>query len=159
MSRKEYWQNRKDRVSEYICVRAIFGVFNSFTVKMVKFFTITVKFEVILSSKNGGGGIFVQAIPPPQKVGGIHPPHPPRIYASDWFRNSRNTRLTRLLDVVSHLITIETTINTHTHTHPHTRIYKQFTQLRLSLTAASCSGSINSTASTRQYGSLGRPSA
>ena len=24
------------------------------------------------------GGMFVQAIPPPKKVGGIHPPHPPR---------------------------------------------------------------------------------
>ena len=44
----QYWQNRKDRVSEYICVnlcerafifvcseRAIFGGFNSFTVKKV----------------------------------------------------------------------------------------------------------------------------
>ena len=75
MSRKEYmdWQNRQDRVSEYICVPAsgaIFGVFNSFTVKKVNFFTINVKFKVILSSKSGGGGIFVQAIPPPKKVGG-----------------------------------------------------------------------------------------
>ena len=50
------------------CVRAS-GVFNSFTVKKVNFFTINVKFKVILSSKSGGGG--------------IHPPHPPGIYASD----------------------------------------------------------------------------
>ena len=68
--------------------RAIFGVFNSFTVKKVNFYTINVKFKVMLSSKSGGGGgIFVQAIPPPKKVGGgeIHPPippPPPRIYAS-----------------------------------------------------------------------------
>ena len=87
MSRKEYmyWQNRKDRVSKYIRVRAsgaseraIFGVFNSFTVKKVSFFTINVKFKGILSSKSGG--MFVQVIPPPQKVGGgggIHPPSPP----------------------------------------------------------------------------------
>ena len=71
-----YWQNRKDRVSEKnLCAserseRAIFGVFNSFTVKKVTFFTINVKSKVILSSKSGGGGIFVQAIPPPKKVGG-----------------------------------------------------------------------------------------
>ena len=86
MSRKEYmdWQNRQDRVSEYICVPAsgaIFGVFNSFTVKKVNFFTINVKFKVILSSKSGGGGgdictghsptqKSVQAIPPPKKGGG-----------------------------------------------------------------------------------------
>ena len=58
--------------------RAIFGVFNSFTVKRLHFFTINVKFEVILSSKSVGG-IFVQAIPPPEKWGGgggIHPPSP-----------------------------------------------------------------------------------
>ena len=59
----------------HLCVskrseRAIFGVFNSFTVKTVNFFTINVKFKVVLSSKSGGGGIFVQAIPPPKKVGG-----------------------------------------------------------------------------------------
>ena len=107
MSRKEYmyWQNRKDRVSEYICVRAIFLVFNSFIVKNFNFFTIHVKFKVILSSKSGGGGgdicaghpptihvkfkvivssksggIFVQAIPPPKKWGRgdtSPPPIPP----------------------------------------------------------------------------------
>ena len=54
--------------------RAIFGGFNSFTVKKVSFFTINVKFKVILSSKSGG--IFVHAIPPPKKVGG-YIPHPP----------------------------------------------------------------------------------
>ena len=75
----------------FVCERAErasdFGVFNSFTVKKVNFFTINVKFKVILSSKSGGGGgIFVQAIPPPKKSGGggIYIPHPPtRIYASD----------------------------------------------------------------------------
>ena len=59
--------------------RAIFGVCNSFTVKKVSFFTINVKFKVILSSKSGG--MFVQAIPPhPKKWGGggyIPPPIPP----------------------------------------------------------------------------------
>ena len=54
--------------------RAIFGVFNSFTVKKANFFTINVKFKVILSSKSGG--MFVQAIPPPIKVGGYIPPPP-----------------------------------------------------------------------------------
>ena len=49
--------------------RAIFGVFNSVTVKKVNFFTINVKFKVILSSKSGGGG------------GGYIPPSP-GIYAS-----------------------------------------------------------------------------
>ena len=88
MSRKEYWQNRKDRVSEYICVRAsdLKKGFNSFTVIKVNFFTINVKFKVILSSKSGGGGIFVQATPPPPKKvwgGGVDTsPHPPGIYAS-----------------------------------------------------------------------------
>ena len=83
-----YWQNRKVWVSEYICVRAsgaserFLEFLNSFTVKNVSFFTINVKFKVILSSKSGG--MFVQAIPPTQKSGGIHPPPPipPGIYAS-----------------------------------------------------------------------------
>ena len=82
--KEKYWQNRKDRVSEvriHLCAserseRAIFGVFNSFTVKKVNFFTINVKFEVILSSNSGG--IFVQAIPPPHpKKWGDTSPHPP----------------------------------------------------------------------------------
>ena len=99
MSRKEYWQNRKDRVSEY-SVRAsgaIFGIFNSFTVKEVNFFTINVKFKVILSSKSGGGGgggIFVQAIPHPKSGGGggdttPQPPPPgftPVIWGAGTFR-------------------------------------------------------------------------
>ena len=34
-----------------------------------------------------------------------------------------NSEPPRLRDVVSHLITIETTINTHTHTHTHTRTH------------------------------------
>ena len=73
MSRKEYmyWQNRKDRVSEYICVRAS-GASERFLefliilqLKKVYFFTINVKFKVILSSKSGGGDICTG-----------HPPHP-----------------------------------------------------------------------------------
>ena len=62
--------------------RAIFGVFNSFTVKKVSFFTINVKLKVILSSKSGGGGgCLYRPSPPPKKVGGYTPP-PPGIYAS-----------------------------------------------------------------------------
>ena len=87
MSRKGYmyWQNRKDRVSEYICVRAsgaserFLDFLNSFTVKKVSFFTINVKFKVILSSKSGGGGgcLYRPSPPPPtQNSGGIHPPTP-----------------------------------------------------------------------------------
>ena len=96
MSKKEYmyWQNRKDRVSEYICVRAseqFLEFLMSFTVKKVSFFTINVKFKVILSSKSGGGGMFVQAIPPPQKVGGgggnTSPPSP-RDLRQCWSENA-----------------------------------------------------------------------
>ena len=81
-----YWQNRKDRVSEYIlCERAIFGVFNSFTVKKVNIFTINVKFKVILSS-NSGGDVCTGHPPHPKKWGDTSPPPPspppPRIYAS-----------------------------------------------------------------------------
>ena len=69
--------------------RAIFGVFNSFTVKKVSFFTINVKFKVILSSKSGGGGDVCTGHPPPphpKKWGGggnTSPPIPPGIYASE----------------------------------------------------------------------------
>ena len=67
-----------------------------------------------------------------------------------------NSEPPRLRDVVSHLITIETTINTHTRTHtPHTHVF-----INNSLSSASqphhAAGAFNSTASTRQYG---RPSA
>ena len=63
--------------------RAIFGVFNSFTVKKVNFFTINVKFKVILSSKSGGD--MCTSHPSHPKIvcvwggggGGIHTPHPP----------------------------------------------------------------------------------
>ena len=49
--------------------RAIFGVLNSFTVKKVSFFTINVKFKVILSSKSvGGGGGFKRPSPSPKKA-------------------------------------------------------------------------------------------
>ena len=97
MSRKEYmyWQNRKYRVSEvHLCAserseRAIFGVFNSFTVKKVSFFTINVKSYL---QKVGGGGCLYRPSPHPKKWGGggIHPPPPsPGIYASGlrklWF--------------------------------------------------------------------------
>ena len=58
--------------------RAIFGVFNSFTVKKVNFFTINVIFKVILFSKSGGGGGDVcTGHPPTQKSGGMYPPIPP----------------------------------------------------------------------------------
>ena len=52
-----------------MCERAIFGVVNSFTVKKVSFFTINVKFKVILSSKSGGGDVCT-GHPPTQKSGG-----------------------------------------------------------------------------------------
>ena len=72
-----YWQNRKDRVSEYICVRAS-GASERFLeflivlqLEKVNFFTINVKFKVILSSK-GGGDICTGHPPPPtqKKWGG-----------------------------------------------------------------------------------------
>ena len=72
MSRKEYWQNtQRSSLRIHLCAserseRAIFWVFNSFTVKKVNFFTINVKFKVILSSKSGGGGDICTG----------HPPHP-----------------------------------------------------------------------------------
>ena len=76
-----YWQNRSDRVSEYICVRAsvserFLKVFNSFTVKKVNFFTINVKFKVIFSSKSGGD-ICTGHPPHPKKWGGGGSPSPP----------------------------------------------------------------------------------
>ena len=88
MSRKEYmnWQNRnKSSLRIHLCAskrskRAIFGVFNSFTVKKVSFFTINVKCKVILSSNSGGGGGCLyrpSPPPPPKKVGGYIPPPPP----------------------------------------------------------------------------------
>ena len=99
MSRKEYmyWQNRKDRVSEYICVRAsgamraIFGVLNSFTVKKVSFFTIMSNLR--LSYLQKVGGMFVQAIPPTQKSGGDTSPHPPPPRdLRQWCTKSRKAR-------------------------------------------------------------------
>ena len=95
MSRKEYMystgKTAKIESQKYICVRAsgaserFLEVLIVLQLKRSVFFTINVKFKVILSSKSGG--MFVQAIPPPtQKNGGIHPPipppPPPGIYAS-----------------------------------------------------------------------------
>ena len=60
--------------------RAIFGVVNSFTVKKVNFFTINVKFKVILIFKKwGGGGNICTGHPPTQKSGGggVTSPSPP----------------------------------------------------------------------------------
>ena len=56
---------RIESQNTFVCERAIFGVFNSFTVKKVYFFTINVKFKVILSSKSGGGGYMYRPSPPP----------------------------------------------------------------------------------------------
>ena len=66
--------------------RAIFWVFNSFTVKKVNFITIHDKFKVILSSKSVGGICTGHPPPPPPhpKNWGIYiPPPPGLIYASD----------------------------------------------------------------------------
>ena len=49
--------------------RAIFGIFDSFTVKKDKFYTINVKFKVILSSESGGGGYLYRPSPHPKKWG------------------------------------------------------------------------------------------
>ena len=82
MSRKEYMYStgktaKIESQNTFVCERAIFGGFNSFTVKKVSFFTINVKFKVILSSKSGGGGCLYRPSPPPKKVGGYIPPFPP----------------------------------------------------------------------------------
>ena len=68
-----YWQNpQRSSLRMHLCAserseRAIFGVFNSFTVKKVNFYTI----NVILSSKSGGGGDICTGHPPhPKKWGG-----------------------------------------------------------------------------------------
>ena len=89
-----YWQNAKiESLNTFLCERAepaserFFWVFNSFAVKKVSFFTINVKFKIILSSKSVGGGMFVQAIPPPKKERGYIPPSP-GIYASDLYNSS-----------------------------------------------------------------------
>ena len=91
MSRKEYMYStgktaKIESQNTFVCERAIFGGFNSFTVKKVSFFTINVKFKVILSSKSGGGGDVCTGHPPHPKSGGDRPtsipPHPPGIYAS-----------------------------------------------------------------------------
>ena len=89
--------------------RAIFGVFNSFTVKNVSFFTINVIFKVILSSKSGGG-MFVQAIPPPKKVGGggdtspTPPPRDLRQWYEEYVCHNRSTPLTKRLKQCDHNI-------------------------------------------------------
>ena len=57
--------------------RAFFWVFNSLTVKKVSFFTINLKFKVILSSDSGGGGVCLYRPSPPKKSGEDTPPHPP----------------------------------------------------------------------------------
>ena len=81
-----YWLNRKgSSLRIHLCAserseRAIFGVFNSFTVNNINFFTINVKFKVILSQKVGGGDICTDH-PPTQNRGGDTSP-PPGIYAS-----------------------------------------------------------------------------
>ena len=60
------------------------GVFNSYTVKKVNFFTINVKFKVILSSKSGGDICTGPPLPTQKVVGGgvDTSPIPPGIYAS-----------------------------------------------------------------------------
>ena len=72
----QYWQNRKDRVSEYICVRASGASERFLEVLIVLQLKRSVK-KVILSSKSGGGGCLYRPSPPPKKVGGYIPPIPP----------------------------------------------------------------------------------
>ena len=78
-----YWQNRKGRVPEYICVRAsgaseqFFEFLIVLTVKKVNFITIHDKFMVILSSKSvGGGGDICTGHPPHPKNWGVYIPLP-----------------------------------------------------------------------------------
>ena len=64
------WQRS---VSEYIWVRASFGVVNSFTVKKVNLFTMNIRLGHPHPQKcGGGGGIYIYP----------HPPPPPGFYAS-----------------------------------------------------------------------------
>ena len=85
LSRKEYmyWQNRKDRVSEYICVRASGASerFLEFFIvlqlkRSVSLYTINVILKVILSSKSGGGDVCTGHPPHPKKWGGGGSPPP-----------------------------------------------------------------------------------
>ena len=90
MSKKEYmyWQNRKYRVSEYICVRAS-GVSERF----LEFYSLKGQFlynkmsNLRLSYLQKVGGCLYRPFPTQKSGGGgIYPPipPPPGIYASAW---------------------------------------------------------------------------
>ena len=80
MSRKECTGKTAKIESQntFVCERAIFGVFNSSAVKKVNFFTINVKFKVILSSKSVWGDICTGHPPPP-------PPGFTPVYSKDLY--------------------------------------------------------------------------
>ena len=95
LSRKEHWQNRKDRVSQiHFCAsERTLKVINRFTVENVNFFTINIKFNLFYLLT--GGGIHVRTFtghPPPKSEG---------IFGAIEPRKGRSPRnLARTLEIV-----------------------------------------------------------
>ena len=82
-----YWQNRKDRVSEYICVRAS-GASEQFfefliVLQLKRSISSQYRTNLRLSILKKCGGIFVQATPRTPKIGEYTSPSPGINYASD----------------------------------------------------------------------------
>ena len=78
-----YWQTRKDRVSEYICVRASGASERFLEFLIVLQFKRSISLQYMsnlrlsyLQKVGGGGGYLYRPSPPPKKVGGCIP-HPP----------------------------------------------------------------------------------
>ena len=91
LSRKEYWQNRKDRVSciIHLCEseRSERAIFYSFLIVLqLKRSILYNKYQILCNLIFKKWGYICIGHPPPQKWGGGYippPPHPPGIYASD----------------------------------------------------------------------------